>query len=217
MPEAAEPGRLREIIQERARIHGLALPRAAATVLALHLAMLIRWGRVTRLTAIRGLETLVDRHVLESVVAAREVGTGAGRYVDIGSGNGYPALPIKCLNRELTVTLLEPALRKSIFLMTVIQELGLDKIEVLRERIDRPKDLVRYAPVRVISMRAVAALGDVLLGAGDALEEEGRLLLFLGARGMREVHDRMHPKLRLLREVPLPGRARSRLLVLGRL
>jgi 16S rRNA (guanine527-N7)-methyltransferase len=178
---------------------------------------MISWGRATRLTAIRPLEALVDRHVLESVVAARQVTEGAGRYVDIGSGNGYPALPIKCLNPGLSATLLEPALRKSVFLRTVIQELGLERIDVLRERVDRPGDLVRYAPIHVISMRAVAALQDVLLGAGEALEKGGRALLFLGARGMIEVREGMHPKLRLLREVPLPGRTRSRLLVLGRI
>lgn len=170
-----------------------------------------------RLTAIRSEEALVDRHVLESVVAAGHAGAEEGRFVDIGSGNGYPALPIKCLNPGLEATLLEPSLRKSIFLRRVVRELGLTGVEVRRERIESREDLKRYAPVRVISMRAVAVLEEVLQGAGETLSEGGRALLFLGAEKARAVRGMLPPGLRLLDETPLPGRTRSCLVIVQRI
>lgn len=166
--------------------HGFRLAAGPARQIAIHLALTLRWSRSISLTSIRAPEEAVRRHVLESLQASAHVSPAAGALLDIGSGNGYPALPIKCLHPDMRAVLLEPALRKSIFLESVIRAAGLRAIVVRRERVDRPEDLERYPGVGNITMRGVNALDSVLEGA-RALPVSGRVVLATGRRVAEEI------------------------------
>lgn len=196
---------------------GLDLPPGSARSLALHLALVEKWNPSLHLTSIRNPSEAVERHVLESAVAAREVNPSSGPLLDIGSGNGYPGMPFKILHPELPVTLLEPALRKSVFLKEVAGALGLLGVTVIRGRIDNAEDLLPFAPLGTVSMRAVAAVRPVCEGAAAALRAGGRLLLFLGSGQEAELLANLPGALRHVGRRPLPGRKSAHLTVLERL
>jgi 16S rRNA (guanine527-N7)-methyltransferase len=205
---------LEELIAEAARRTGCAAPEAALPSLAAHLRLVLRWNRAMSLTAVRSPSAAVESHVVESLLAAAWVDPGRGPLLDVGSGNGYPAIPIKCVLPSLRVTLLEPSLRKSVFLKRAARELGLEGVEVLPERIERPSDLLRRSPLGTVTMRAVARIDEILEGAPGALATGGRLILFLGGSAAGRLAGRLPPALTVRRRIPLPWRPGAELVVL---
>lgn len=203
-------------IADRLEKAGYPAPPTAIPLLAAHLAMTLKWAKAISLTSIRSVDEAIDRHILESAVAAARVDEARGRHLDIGSGNGYPAIPIKILRPGLRSTLLEPHLRRSVFLGQVASTLALEGIDVRRQRVDRAEELRAFAPLGTISMRAVGALEAVLGGAASALVAGGGVLLFLGENDARGVGSHLPFGLVLEESVPLPHRLSARLVVLRR-
>ncbi|MDQ7007474.1 MAG: class I SAM-dependent methyltransferase [Acidobacteriota bacterium] len=126
---------------------GLALPDPIALeALTRHLAELYRWNARINLTAIRDPRVGVRRHLVESwegVLALREAGVGeGGLLVDLGSGNGYPALGILAGFPTWRGVLYESVGRKTDFLRSTIQRLGwTDRVEVRQERVQQAAQL----------------------------------------------------------------------------
>jgi len=163
---------------------------------------------------------VVRRHTLESLALLPHIPLEAGSLLDIGSGNGFPGLVIKCVREDLELVLLEPTHRKAVFLEQVVVALGLERVQIMRARVDRPGDLLLPGkPARwgCITMRAVSAFDPVMRGARDALRPGGRLLLPVGRAGREEVLGLMGAGLKIAAEVRLPHRDSSWLLVIERL
>ncbi len=207
---------LEPLIEARIREAGYETPLPAVSSLAIHLAMTLKWARALSMTSIRTIDAAIERHILESLAAAAYIDEAAGRLLDIGSGNGYPGLAIKCVKPAVEAVLLEPSLRRSIFLAQVISALSIKGIEVRRGRVDRASDLMLHAPLGSITMRAVAAVEQVVSGAAEALSPGGRVVLLIGDPMARDLTAALPKGLEVVDLSPLPGRTRSRLVVLQR-
>jgi 16S rRNA (guanine527-N7)-methyltransferase len=101
--------------------------------IASYLGLLAQWEGAVDLVGRVDAGELLRGHVLESLAGAAFLGA-AGRLLDIGSGNGFPAVPLLLARRDLTGVLLEPRERRWAFLREVVRELGL-AAEVRRERL----------------------------------------------------------------------------------
>lgn len=105
--------------------------------------LLIKWNRVYNLTAIRDPQTIVQRHLLDSLVLLRwlpghsRVSTGITDVVDIGSGAGLPVLPLAMARPDLEFVSIEPNGKKSRFQQQVLLELGLDNVIVQGLRVEQ--------------------------------------------------------------------------------
>ena len=127
-----------------------------------YLDLIIRWNRVISLTAVNDPEEIVERHFGESIFAASIVPLH-GRLADVGSGAGFPGVPLKILAPEMEVLLLEPNLKKSVFLIEVCAALDLKRIEITRRRYeDKPPhfelfDINRFSSIG--RLQTDAALG----------------------------------------------------------
>lgn len=139
--------------------------------------LLIRWNARVNLTAIRDKESIVTRHFGESLFAARIAGSRpARRLVDLGSGAGFPGLPIKIWIPDLHITLIESNNKKATFLREVIRALGLTNIDVFARRAeDFPA-----ASADLVTLRAVERFESVLPIADRLLAPGGRLFLLIG-------------------------------------
>jgi 16S rRNA (guanine527-N7)-methyltransferase len=109
---------------------GVAEPLAGD--IASYLGLLARWEGAVDLVGRVDAGELLRGHALESLAGAALL-AGPGRLLDVGSGNGFPAVPLLLARRELTGVLLEPRERRWAFLREVVRELGL-AVEVRRER-----------------------------------------------------------------------------------
>jgi 16S rRNA (guanine527-N7)-methyltransferase len=127
----------------------------------------IEWG----LLGPREADRVWDRHILNSAALGELIPDGSS-VVDVGSGAGLPGIPLAILRPDLTVTLLEPLLRRSTFLTEVVDELGIAaRVRVVRERAEDHKG--RYD---VVVARAVAPL-DGLIRWCDPLRRPAGVLL----------------------------------------
>jgi len=195
----------RSLLQAEATASGIRLTDQCLDRLATHYSLLKRWNRAVRLIGDTDPATVVRRHALESLALLPFVHEPRGSLLDIGSGNGYPAIPLKCALPDLRLAMIEPTIRKSVFLQTVAADLGLADTMVFRTRIDRGADLERLGRWDVISMRAVAAIPAVLAGAPASLRPRGRLILMVGEAGRRTILDLLVKPLELVADHQLAG------------
>lgn len=159
----------------------------SATLLAqlqAYLDLLLRWNARTNLTAVRDPEQIVTRHFGESLFAARVLrddgafSTGVPvSLADVGSGAGFPGIPIKLFAPEIHLTLIESRNKKATFLKEAIRTLELENAEVYPGRAEH-----WGKTAQVVTMRAVEHFGSVLPVAAGLLSVGGRLCLLGGSK-----------------------------------
>ncbi|GGL11810.1 ribosomal RNA small subunit methyltransferase G [Sphaerisporangium melleum] len=140
-------------------------------------------GVVRGLLGPREVPRIWDRHLLNCAVVAEAVPEGA-HLVDIGSGAGLPGLVLAIVRPDVTVTLLEPLLRRTTFLEECVIELKLANVEVVR---GRAEELAGKRVFDVASARAVAPLDRLLAWSLPLLREGGQLLAMKGERAAEEL------------------------------
>lgn len=148
-------------------------------------------GVVRGLLGPREVPRIWDRHLLNCAVVAEAVPEGV-RLVDIGSGAGLPGLVLAIVRQDITVTLLEPLLRRTVFLEECVETLKLGNVEVLR---GRAEELAGKREFDVVSARAVAPLDRLLKWAMPLLREGGELIAMKGERAAEELAE-AEPQLR---------------------
>jgi 16S rRNA (guanine527-N7)-methyltransferase len=162
----------------------------AEPIISQYVDILISKGIHRGLVGPREANRIWDRHILNSAAVADLIGAGSS-VVDVGSGAGLPGIPLAILRPDLRVTLLEPLLRRSSFLLEAISDLGLaERVSVVRARAE--DHVVRYD---VVVARAVAPL-DRLIGWCNPLRESGGILLAMKGRNAAVERERAQPVLR---------------------
>ena len=151
--------------------------------ISMYIDLLLRWNARINLTAVREPERIVTRHFGESIFVARqlfstaEVGAGTGPHViDVGSGAGFPGLPIKIWAPDIHLTLIESSQKKATFLREVVRSLGLSDAYVFAGRAEAfpgPKG-------DVLTFRAVERFESILQIAAGLLADGGCLAILLG-------------------------------------
>lgn len=168
-----------EVPAEAADVFGPALDQAV------RYAELLATDGVTRgLIGPRETDRLWDRHLLNCAVVS-ELLPEHGRLVDIGSGAGLPGIVLAMLRPSLEVTLLEPLLRRAVFLEECVAELGLANATVLRARAE-DKDAARLR-ADIATARAVAPLDRLVGWSAGLLRPGGQLLAIKGQSAEAEL------------------------------
>jgi 16S rRNA (guanine527-N7)-methyltransferase len=166
---ALPPEAFAEEISRRLPAFGLSLGREAVGRLAEFLAELDVGRRRTNLTGpLPSLELVA--HALESILARKHLPEGAS-LLDIGTGGGFPGLPLAIARPDVAATLLEPRPLRTAFLRAVIQRIGIPNAEVLEGKLAAVSGRV----FRAASSRAVGDLA-TMVGEGPFLEPGGLLL-----------------------------------------
>jgi 16S rRNA (guanine527-N7)-methyltransferase len=97
--------------------------------------LLVEWNQRMNLTAIREPAAIQRRHFLDALTCATVTGDLDGcSLVDVGTGAGFPGLPLKILYPQLRLTLVESIVKKTRFLQAVVRELGLSDVHIVAER-----------------------------------------------------------------------------------
>jgi 16S rRNA (guanine(527)-N(7))-methyltransferase RsmG len=136
-----------------ARLREAGVAAQLARALGRYLALLERWGSAVDLLSAAGESNVLIRHVAESLAALPWVGE-AGTLLDIGSGSGFPAIPVLLARPAVRGVLLEPRERRWAFLREVIRELELNA-EAVRERAaEHPRGGYAVVTVRGLAMDA---------------------------------------------------------------
>lgn len=170
-----EAGRIAELLQpftsERLDAEQLA-------AFASYLDLLMRWNQRINLTAVRSPEEIVTRHFGESIFAAEQLlpSDVELEVCDVGSGAGFPGVPLKIVREKARVTLVEAHGKKATFLKEVVRATKLSEIRVAAvraENLNQRFDLV--------TLRAVERFADVLPVAAKLVRPGGRIGLLIGS------------------------------------
>jgi 16S rRNA (guanine527-N7)-methyltransferase len=170
----------REILRTGAEELGVALTVERINSLFIYLAELKKWNRKINLTAITEDRDMVIKHVLDSLSYLKGFTPAPGlRLLDMGSGAGFPALPLKIAFPEIALTLVESAKKKASFLRHIVRTLKLTGTEI----IDRRTEELSYALSAifdVVTARAFADMEKALLSGVPFLKEGGLMVLSRG-------------------------------------
>lgn len=175
-----------------------------------YIGILVRWNEKLNLTAIRDPLEILYRHFCESMFAAVAVPLRFGRLADIGTGGGFPGLPLKILCPEIELFLVESSIKKGTFLAEVIRDLGLSNARVLISRYEELGE--ELAPLDFVCARAVGEFGPFLEWAASERLSARRVLLWIGGRDLDEVRKSKHWNWQ--EPIPVPESLR-RFLLLG--
>jgi len=151
-----------------------------------YIAVLLKWNDKINLTAIRDPREILYRHFCESMYATAAVPVENGRLADVGSGGGFPGIPIKILRPDLHVFLIESNVKKATFLAEVARDLELADLRVL---VNRFEDLVAedVAPLDYVCSRALGEFAPFLSWAGSEAIAAKTAILWIGGRDLDEV------------------------------
>jgi 16S rRNA (guanine527-N7)-methyltransferase len=196
--------------------------------------ILVHWNARINLTAIRDPEEIVTRHFGESLFAARllfplypvsssvspvpsvvkdfdlDFEVANARVADLGSGAGFPGLPIKLWAPHISLTLIESNQKKATFLREVTRALTLTDVNIQNAR----AETLPPSTFDVVTLRAVERFTTALPVAATLLSPTGRLALLIASSQLKTTHTAL-PTYSWDPPVPIPG-SDSRLLLSGR-
>jgi len=170
------------------------LTQTQLQTISTYIDLLLRWNARINLTAIRNEEEIVTRHFGESLFAARHLfpATECRRerprsctLIDVGSGAGFPGLPIKIWAPRINLTLIESNQKKATFLRELARTLTLTNINVFPGRAEDYPD----PPAEVVTLRAVERFDTILPVATRLVAPGGSLALLIGQAQLPRTHD----------------------------
>jgi 16S rRNA (guanine527-N7)-methyltransferase len=150
-----------------------------------YIRILLHWNDKLNLTAIRDPLDILNRHFCESMFGEVALPPGGCRLADIGSGAGFPGIPLKILQPEIELVLVESNIKKGTFLAEVSRELDLAHTRVMISRYEELDE--ELAPLDFVCSRALGDFGPFMKWAGSERLSASRLLLWVGGRDLDEV------------------------------
>lgn len=154
---------------------------------AIHAAELIKWNRKINLTTITRPKDVALKHFLDSIIPSLLIPPGA-KILDIGSGGGFPGIPLKILMPSLSVVLIDASRKKISFLKHVIRTLKLENIEAWHMRAEELAQKQAAAKrFDVIISRALASVENLILMAAPLLAKDGVIVAMKGAKPLQEI------------------------------
>jgi 16S rRNA (guanine527-N7)-methyltransferase len=152
------------------------------------LAELRKWNRAYNLTGLKKDEDIVIKHFLDSLLYLNAMPDGELKVADIGSGAGFPGIPIKIIRPEIEMYLIEPSKKKSAFLRHMIRQLRMERIEVLEKSIEEIRvNQELPSPVDIAISRALFDIKEFIKKASHILKPGGTLILNKGPKVKEEL------------------------------
>ncbi len=163
--------------------YGLNADEALCQEIRSYIEILLAWNRKMSLTAVTDPVEIVRFHFGESIFSLTAGAISDGRLADVGSGAGFPGLPVRLARPSINLTMIESNIKKCTFLREVSRKLKVDgNIRVLNTRMEDvpPPSPSEGGRFDFIAARAVGDFDALLHFARKFLAEKGRLVLWIG-------------------------------------
>lgn len=149
-----------DILKQGLRLWGFELDERQSLQFEKYLSTLLEWNSKMNITRISSMDEIMVFHFLDSIsVLLSDKIKANAKVVDIGSGGGFPGLPIKILRPDIRLTLVDSSLKRVSFLKFLVDEIGCNDVKVLHSRAeDLGKDSVYRETFDIALSRAVAEL-----------------------------------------------------------
>lgn len=185
------------------------LPREQLEQISKYIDILLKWNEKINLTGVRDPQEIVLRHFGEAFFTARALlqPDSALDVIDVGSGAGFPGMPLKLFAPRIRLTLVEAQEKKATFLREVVRALAFGNVTVLAARAETLKVFAD-----LVTLRAVERFDEVLPIAGHLVRPGGRLALLIGTGQIGSAHQL--PEFDWQEAIKVP-QSRTRVLLVG--
>ncbi len=184
----------REQVHSWAGEYGIGLSDSQLDLLSVYLDELWEWNKKINLTGLQSPERIIDELILDSLLPAAFL-PDQGMFLDVGSGAGIPGIPLKIAKPRGHACLLEANFKKTTFLKHVARVLGLQGIEVVRERVERAAGHLHFEDYDAVTARAMTGMKQTIGWCAPYLHEGGVLFAFHGPKfqaSLKEASEEMH-------------------------
>jgi 16S rRNA (guanine527-N7)-methyltransferase len=174
-----------ETIDAALRPYGVSVTALLCDQIRVYIEFLLRWNQKTSLTTIIDPTEILHFHFGESMLALSTVPIRHGRLADVGSGSGFPAVPIRMACEAMSIILIESNQKKAAFLSEIVRELHLTSVDVRRCRMEDAwlKDEI----IDFITARALGIDDTFLNWSRHNLTQHGSVVLWLGSADASDI------------------------------
>jgi 16S rRNA (guanine527-N7)-methyltransferase len=184
-----DPQEAKELLDHGAQRLGISLTSHQLDQFLDYLFLLQKWNRLFNLTGLRSCREIIIKHFLDSLTVLPYLPEEA-RILDLGSGAGFPGLPIQICRLDQSITLIEASNKKCNFLKEVVRHLNLRNTHVVQGYLGKESlSLLGSIQFDIIISRAVGRLKEFLNGVYRYLVPGGKFVLMKGRQGLQEIAD----------------------------
>lgn len=149
--------------------------------------LLIEWNKKMNLTAIVEPNEIILKHFIDSITIIKEIDNNS-KIIDVGTGAGFPGVPLSIMNPTLKVTLADSLNKRLIFLQEVVNQLGLKNIEIIHARAEELGQDKKYREsFNVATSRAVANLSTLSEYLIPLVKKEGKIISMKAGGAQEEI------------------------------
>ena len=197
-PTTVNSDQWRQFVRDGAAAMGIAVTASQAEQLSLHATELSRWNHKFNLTSITDPIDVAVKHFIDSLLPAQWL-CHEDILLDVGTGGGFPGLPLKIIKPALTVTLVDAVGKKVNFVRQVIRIIGLEGIDAIHEGLENLSERLTWNGCRyTVICRAFTALDDFVRLAWPLVCQGGRLIAMKSGN--------VEPEIASLKKMWLPDR-----------
>ena len=167
-----------ELLRDGLKILDISFVEDQITQFLTYLAELKKWNRAYNLTALKTDADIVIKHFLDSLLFLKVLPHYVKSIADVGSGAGFPGIPLKIIRPDIEIVLIEPVQKKALFLEHMQRVLSMSGTRIMNIRVEDIHDLLVDAAVT----RALFSVGEFINKAERLLEERGVLILSKGPK-----------------------------------
>jgi len=175
----------RSILNQGVKELGLAISTGDIATLEIFAGELLKWNRKINLTSVLAIDEIAIKHFLDSLVLAEQISSAAS-LLDIGSGAGIPAIPVKIFKPSLNVVSVDAVEKKILFQRHAARLLNLEGFEAIHVRVENLHK--QYArSFNIITSRAFSSLERFVEIVHPLLAVDGRIIAMKGPAGAEEI------------------------------
>ncbi len=182
------------LLQSKSSVFGIELNDRQIDLASIYIKELLAWNKHMNITGLSTYNEVINELFFDSILPGPSL-PDTGKMLDVGSGGGFPAIPLKILKPKTAVDLLEPISKRCSFLKHVIRSLKLKDIRVIKGRIENDKNQLSFEGYDIITSRALASIDHVIEWCSPYLAKNGMLVSYLGNDAEKDLKTQKNFKL----------------------
>ena len=201
------------------KLYGIHIHENKVELLSIFIQELEEWNKKINLVGTDDIERIINELVIDSLLPLKNI-PSHGSILDIGSGAGFPAIPLKICCPDLLFHLVEPLDKRVSFLKQVVRSAKLKDIVIIKGRIEDVSSSLITSGYEIVTSRAMAPLAKTIEICGQYVKNEGILICFQGdeamglvAMGSKET-ERHNLQLEEIKPYKLPGLKKHRHIII---